>query len=272
MDETQRSQEQGPLPRSLEAVDWWLKKWGRTEPLIREDVERLIEVNGGTAERLVLNRRDLGGANLREANLQSANLRATNLQGANLWRANLQGANFRGANLQGASLQRANLQGASLWEANLQGASLRGADLQGASLWEANLQGADLRATNLQGADLRWANLQGANFRGAMLQEASLAEASISPDTDLEGVQWDPKYISALERHGAYEAASAVYRWLKEWYRGAGMLTIAGEFHYREQEASHKAGWQRLVRQFKKELVTAWRELKGRDAPASPEE
>jgi len=185
MDETQRPEEQGPLPRSQEAVDWWLKKWGRDtvvegkEPLTWEDVERLIEVNGGTAEGLHLVERDMLGADL------------------------------RGADLAGASLQ-----GASLWEAKLQGASLEG--------------------------------------------------ARISPGTNLEGVEWDPKYISALERRGDYEAASAVYRRLKEWYRGAGMLSIAGEFHYREREASHKAGWQRSGRQFKTELVAAWRRFRGK--------
>jgi hypothetical protein len=70
MDEEEREEKQGPLPRSREAVDWWMKKWGRDavvegkEPLTREDVERLIEVNGGKAEGLDLNFRDMRGINL----------------------------------------------------------------------------------------------------------------------------------------------------------------------------------------------------------------
>ena len=50
-------EEQAPLPRGREAVDWWLKKWGRSEPLTREDVQHLIKVNGGTANELALSRR-----------------------------------------------------------------------------------------------------------------------------------------------------------------------------------------------------------------------
>ena len=99
--EEPRQEEQGPLPRYREAVDWWLARWGRTELLTREDVERLIEANGGTAEGLYLVSRDL----------QDADLRYANLQGANLWRANLQGADLSGAKLQGADLFGADLQG-----------------------------------------------------------------------------------------------------------------------------------------------------------------
>jgi len=198
-------EEKGPLPRTSEAVDWWLKKWGRTEPLTREDIERLIEVNGDTAKEL-----NLGGRDMR-----------------------------------GADLISANLQGADLYEADLQGASLAGA--------------------KLQGADLSWANLQGADLRDANLQGAELQGVKISPATNLEGVKWDPKYINVLERKGEYEAAEAVYRRLKEWYRGAGMQTIAGEFHYREMEAKSKAGWRqswREIKQFGRGFGQLWTEFK----------
>jgi hypothetical protein len=42
------------------------------------------------------------------------------------------------------------------------------------------------------------------------------------------------------------------------------MLTIAGEFHYREREAARKAEWQRLgneFKEFKRKLVAAWQRL-----------
>jgi uncharacterized protein YjbI with pentapeptide repeats len=316
-DETQDQKEKGPLPRSREAVDWWLKKWGRDsvvegiEPLTREDVERLIGVNGGTAQGLDLFSRNMQGIDLIRVNLEGANLTGATLKGAQLRGANLRAvhmsevdlseaylqeaglheailltsdlcrADLVGADLQGAALadaclfetklSGANLKDASLDNSDLRSADLQYADLQGASLYRANLHGASLDMANLQGADLWEANLQGADLRWAKLQGASLAGAIISPDTNLEGVEWDLKYISAPEQRGNYEAASEVYRRLKEWHRARGMLTIAGEFHYREQEASRKAKGQRLVRQFKAELAAAWRRLKGKDTSASPE-
>ena len=87
-------EEQAPLPRGREAVDWWLKKWGRSEPLTREDVQHLIKVNGGTANELALSRR----------NLQDASLGDSNLRGARLWRTNLRHASLGYANLYGADL------------------------------------------------------------------------------------------------------------------------------------------------------------------------
>jgi hypothetical protein len=82
-------------------------------------------------------------------------------------------------------------------------------------------------------------------------------------------VKWDKDYISVLEREGNYEAAISLYRRLKEWYRGAGMLKIAGEFHYREEEAITKAKWEQLSREFKEfkqRLVTAWEQLRGKNS------
>ena len=89
-----RQEEQVPLPRTREVVDWWLARWGRAEPLTRQDVERLIAANGSTAEGLFLARRNLQGAqilkmDLRDANLQSADLIRTDFQGALMIDANL---------------------------------------------------------------------------------------------------------------------------------------------------------------------------------------
>lgn len=331
--ETQSAEEKGPLPRSREAVDWWLKKWGRDavidgqEPLTREDVERLIEANGGNPAGLDLAARDLRNIDLgpgkdesgefhpinllevvlSEANLQGAKLGQANLQGSYLDLANLRGAllnaarlnrakafgaklekssfllaslqdaDFSGAQLQDALLSPADLGGANFSNSDLRGAILEGEDLENTQFLGANLQGADLtgcklRGNNLEGVNLRDSQLEKAdirdtNLRGCDLRSANLAAVRISPETNLEGVEWDPKYVSVLEQKGDYEAAIALYRRLKRWYEEAGMLNIAGEFHYREREAARKAQWQRFAnefREFKQRLATAWRKLGGR--------
>lgn len=255
-------QEQGPLPRSREAVDWWLQKWGRQavldgqEPLNREDLERLIEVNGGTAEGLYLPERHLGAINLYPIRRDS--------------HGHLQPFNLRGAILAGCVFHKAmmfsvDLQDADIAWTNLHGACLYGADLRGANLFSADLCKANLSEAKLQRAKLTHANLRDAN----------LAWVEISQETDLEGVKWDKDYISILERKGDYEAAIALYRRLKEWYRGAGMLKIAGEFHYREEEAITKARGQQFwkeikqlgsqFKEFKRELKEVWLQLKRKD-------
>jgi hypothetical protein len=239
-------------------VDWWLKKWGRdavvagTEPLTREDVERLIEANGGTAAGLYLPLRDLRGINLGLRTDQEGKSQPFKLQGIVLADSNLKQAELGFANFNGADLARCNFQGAGLYGADLRQANLFGADLHGANLREAKLQGSRLAESDLHNTKMWW--------------------VEISRDTDLEGVKWDKGYFSVLEREGDYEAATALYRRLKEWYRGAGMLTIAGEFHYREQEANRKAQGRRLGRQFKEGLAAAWRRLRGEDVSAPTKE
>ena len=113
------------MPRSREAVDWWLEKWGRQtvvsgdEPLSREDIERLIKVNGGTARDLDLTYRNLRGLDLSEINLREIRLREADLNHADLRETDL----FR-VDLRDADLFRADLRGAFLMQANLQGAYL----------------------------------------------------------------------------------------------------------------------------------------------------
>ena len=57
MDEASQQQD-CPPPHTREAVECWLRKWGRDavidgkEPLTKEDIERLTEANGGTSEGL----------------------------------------------------------------------------------------------------------------------------------------------------------------------------------------------------------------------------
>ena len=116
---------EGPLPRTSEAVDWWLKQWGRNdvlsgdEPMSREDVERLICANGGTAAGL-----DLTFRNLRSANLSGMDLREVLFQAADLGRTDLREADLFRADLQEADLFRADLRGAFLMQANIKSAYL----------------------------------------------------------------------------------------------------------------------------------------------------
>ena len=269
------------LPRTSEAVNWWLQEWGRQavvdrkEPLNQQDVERLIKANGGTAE----------GLCLVERNMQGASLSGADLYGASLYKADLRGADLVGSDLHEAKMGRANLQNVNLFDANLRGtrfvgadlqkaklawAELQGADLEDAKIEQANLQGASLKDANLRGAklghaDLSNANLQGADLSNADLKGASLLRVRISSDTDLTGVMWDDDYKSPLERQGNYLGAEDLYRRLKEWHEFAGLRTIAGEFHYREREAARKAEWQKLgeeMGELVRPISSAWQRLK----------
>ena len=92
-------------PRSKEAVDCWLKQWGRDdalsgiEPMSRKDVERLICVNGGTADGLDLAFRNLNSANLSEMDLRGACFKGADLGHADLRESDLFRADFREADL-----------------------------------------------------------------------------------------------------------------------------------------------------------------------------
>ena len=184
---------------------------GRQEPLNREDVERLIEVNGGTGEKLHLTRRDirkinlwrglgedeatgflpfdLGGANFSWSDLREADLAGVDLQETRLLDADLRESDLKWANLQGSYLRSAKFQGADLSYANLRGANLQGCDLERVPMISTNLRDADLRIANLGGAnlaeavfrdaDLREADFQGANLSGTDLRGADLREADL---------------------------------------------------------------------------------------------
>lgn len=191
MPETQDPEHEGPLPRTREAVDWWLKKWDRQsvieglEPLVREDVERLIQANGGNPEGLDLGGRDLNKIDLGPVEDESGEYHPINLLGVTLSEANLQGATLAQANLQGAYLDFANLRDVSLNAAHLAGAKVFGAKLEKSSFLLANLEEADFSGADLQGVLLSPAYLTGANFsnadlRGAILDGNDLEKASFT--------------------------------------------------------------------------------------------
>ena len=224
---------------------------------------------------------NLTGANLNAANLDKAKLFGAKLQKVSFLLASLQEADLSGATLQGALLSPAYLTGANFSNSDLSGAILEDNDLEHVALNGANLRGADLRGCKLQGnnleridirdSQLQKSDLRGTNLSGCDLRGANLASARISSDTDLEGVIWDKGYISILEGEQRYQEAISLYRRLKEWHQFAGMGTVAGKFHYREREAARKAEWQRLghdFKEFKRELVAAWRQFRGKTGSA----
>lgn len=109
-----------PQPQTPEAVDWWLSQWCRgdvisgSEPMTRQDVERLIGENGGTGEGL-----DLSFRNLNSADLSGLNLRGICLRGADLGRADLRNADLFRADLQEADLFRSDLRGTFMMQVNM---------------------------------------------------------------------------------------------------------------------------------------------------------
>jgi uncharacterized protein YjbI with pentapeptide repeats len=153
-------QGKGPLPRTREGVDCWLKKWGRQavvdgqEPLTREDVERLIEVNSGTSTGLYLPERNLSAVDLHPKSDSHGHLQPFSLQGSILARCEFQKAMMFSVDLQ---------EGDIAW-ANFQGACLNGSDLRGANLFNANLSNANMAEAKLQRAELAHTNLASANL------------------------------------------------------------------------------------------------------------
>ena len=217
----QQQTEEGPLPRTHKAVDWWLKQWGRhevaagNEPLTHEDVERMNQVDGGTAKGMNLVGRDLHGADL----------------------------NF--FNLKGADLRMAHLEGAYFFRANLESTCLVSANLQRASLAFANLKDANLRETNLQDGNLRFANLRGANFGDANLDGGELFGARIERDTTrFQGARWGDKMMLGEDLAGEWGRCLDPYQALKQWYQHNGDYETAGKFHYRGWECKRKLAQQ----------------------------
>ena len=240
----------------------------KENPYTREDVLRLIEENGGTAEGLNLSEKvfengiDLRGrdlrriilarAKLREAHLEGANLRYTHLEGAILSRAHLEETDLRriqaqkakmsDIQLHEANLEHANLEGATLRRANLVEAHLRRIHLERANLIDAQLERADLRNARLDEARLQHAHLQEANLTRACLEGANLHETEFSPHTKLVRVYWGD-YVVGEEKKQYFLWASDIYRQLKMWHISAGMYDIAGEFFFREMTAKRKNFW-----------------------------
>ena len=133
------------------------------------------------------------------------------------------GGTAEGLDLTFRNLQSANLSEMNLREARLQGADLGHTDLREADLFRADLQEADLFRTDLRGAFLMQADLRSAYILAIRVDE----------QTNLEDVDWEPKYVNVWEQIHSYQNARATYRQLKNWHHNHGHYDIAGEFQYR---------------------------------------
>lgn len=166
---------------------------------MKENVCAIIDIGGGSLERVSLRGALLDGASFEEVNLESANLSGAQLGGANLGEArlfqahlsnaylaeaqligtNLEEAHLYRVDFEDADLSRAYLIKANLSKACLLGANLRRTDLYEAQLNDANLTLSDLSEANLIGANLIRANLTGANLSWASLKWACLSGAHL---------------------------------------------------------------------------------------------
>ncbi|MDQ2946549.1 MAG: pentapeptide repeat-containing protein [Acidobacteriota bacterium] len=173
----------------MENIDHWQSTDKEDRALTRADVEALL-LQVGSSEQLVLEARNLRGADLRHLHLAGANLSRANLSGADLSGADLSGAfligaglwdaKFRKANLRGAHLRGADLSFSELYQADLGMADLDQAILEHTILWQAKLSGAKLTDANLSGANFNNADLSGADLRAADFSDANLSNADLS--------------------------------------------------------------------------------------------
>ncbi|MBA7502910.1 hypothetical protein ES706_01514 [subsurface metagenome] len=230
----------------------------KEKPLTRDDLLKLIEENGGTAEGLDLSEQtfveaiDLSDLDLHGIILKDARF-STHFEGDQLL-----GAKFDGSNLNGADLRSINLQYAQFRMLNNQPTYLQAADLRGSLLLNTNFQGADVTgvkfgdlakaggylAAMLDDTDLRGAKLFRANFKGCYFYSTKLEGAFIRGadifDAHLEEADWGNCVIGE-EKRGDFSSAMNIYRCLKQWYTNAGMYDIAGKFFFREMTARRKA-------------------------------
>ena len=188
-------------------------------PYTREDVLRLIEENGGTAEGLDLSWRTFE---------EFIDLSELDLQGLILKKSNLSAFLAGGAGSYGADMDKRGLIGP--------------AHIERTDLRFANLEGANLLCAHLEEANLSLANLQGTDLRGAYLNGVTLYGAKFSADTKFEGVNWG-NYILGEERNREWDRAMDTYCRLKMWHTNAGMYDIASEFFYREMTTKRKTFW-----------------------------
>jgi len=222
----------------------------KENPFTGEDVLRLIEGNGGTAEGLDLSKQtfveaidlsdlDLSGIKLSNVQLFRANFNGSNLDRAIMQEAYLGYATFNPVKSKIASLQSIDLRGAHLHNAEFREADLTAAQFQGES------RPPDLAAfldnTDFRGANLFLANFKGCYFYGTKLERASIRGADVF-DAHLEEVDWGSYKIGEEIKKDFYSAES-IYHRLKLWYTTAGFYDIAGEFFFREMTARRKNFW-----------------------------
>lgn len=161
-----------------------------------------------------------------------------------------------GADLRGVSLAEADLKRADFSEADLSGADLTLANLAEARLTRAhlifsNLTTANLSHTNLAESDLTYLNLNGADLSEADFSRAILAGTAFS-DVDLSVA----KVQAARERKDKEHSTirfpvridDAVMDAHQPWAADLRRTRHIGDFRNRQNHASYKAAFDRLLR------------------------
>ncbi|WP_238625188.1 pentapeptide repeat-containing protein [Aggregatilinea lenta] len=165
-----------------------IRDLGSSERSVSSHALQEIKVHGwhqdGSLNDAYLFGTDLSGLDLSITVMQRANLGEANLQKTGFWGADLQRAFFIDANLVLSQLGATNLRGALLSYADLEDAELNRSDLRGASLVGANLRGASFLLADLSNVDLTGANLEGVRLDGT----TRFDENTILPD----GTHWSP--------------------------------------------------------------------------------
>ena len=196
----------------------------------------------------------LQGIDLSQSNLRKANLRKVNLEKADIIGADLQGVDCTESDLSKVDLTNANLSESDLSEGNLTGTCLNDATLSRVNLDQTEMVESDLSQATARSASFNGANLEDATFVRTELRDANLRNTRLyqtlfsdtrinsntdfgekstyeNPDTDL-GEQY--------ENTSRWEAASWVYRRLRDLHEENAMSEKAREYHVRKEEAQRQ--------------------------------
>ena len=173
-----------------------------------------INWSGCSKQLLVLEGKNMNGANLSRTYLSGTIMNAADLQGADFSFSELPRTSFKGANLSGANFDKAlasradfssaNLTEASLVKAEFYRVSFLGAALENASMSDGDFHRCDFTDANLSGADLHQGTgsprpVQGDDLAGTNLTNAFLYRSRIG---GADRVRW-----KALPRNSSTKRA-----------------------------------------------------------------
>ncbi len=144
-----------------------------------------VDWTGCLKQRLMLDRRDLTGANFEGAKLSGSGFQSAKLSGANFELSELVRVSFHDADLSNTDFEkalasRADFSGANFTNARLSRAEFIRVDFSGSDLSGANMVKGDFLRNDFTGANLAGVDLTGANAPRAIFHEANLAGADFS--------------------------------------------------------------------------------------------
>ncbi|NQW18700.1 MAG: pentapeptide repeat-containing protein [Chloroflexi bacterium] len=246
-------------------------------PLDRVTLEKLIEANGGVADLLRLGGLDMTGIDLRGLDMSGCYLQGAVLERAimfplivlngdspltagdlatgpvlqdwaegkpSILNHEIVPTGFRSTIATHANFRRADLRYVEFDNSKLHWADFREAHLPNASFRGAVLERVDLRDAVASDCDFSAAQFTNVKTTHVDLRDSCMAGADLSgthfDTTFLTGIQWDEKFVVKQESVGEYQKSVIVYRELTRAHTTAGDRSLAGEFHYREEEAYRK--------------------------------